>query len=194
METALREVKEYALRKPGDIDRDVLFAKLLHLEEKVRRVNHKLAKTLSFIIARFHVHKGEDYAPRLVLGLLSSKEEAAILTQEQKFLKLQKTLAKDEKDQGDRPGSGDVSSHPPLQAPQAQYPPPPPWYTGPTAYYPPWYGGGRARGRRFQPRGGRGRGAQFPAPGGCFICGAPDHFVRECPKNPNNPTSGPASQ
>lgn len=85
-ERAKRDVKDEAAKSQVDIDR--LHEKLLILDNLSRKNNHELKDKINLILSRFHIHKSRPiFAAALVLKLVCSKEEEAVLDKEQKLMK-----------------------------------------------------------------------------------------------------------
>ena len=73
-ERAKREVKEEAQKAQVNID--ILHEKLVRLEALAKKVDVAEKGTISLILGRFHVHKGQPkLAAALVLKLVSTKED-----------------------------------------------------------------------------------------------------------------------
>lgn len=85
-ERAKREVKEEAAKK--EVNTDLLHEKLVTLENLTRKTNHVDQEKTSMTLRRFHAHKSNlSFVAVLVLKLVSSKDEEAILEKEQRLMK-----------------------------------------------------------------------------------------------------------
>ena len=70
------------------MDIDILHEKLIVLENLATKRNHELKDKITLILSRFHIHKNRPaFAAALVLKLVCSKEEEAVLDKEQKLMK-----------------------------------------------------------------------------------------------------------
>jgi len=166
-ERTKRAVKEEASKTKVDID--ILHEKLIVLENLVRKRNHELKDKITLILSRFHIHKNRPtFAAALVLKLVCSKEEEAVLDKEQKLMKSFGFM--DNRDNLYNVQSMLPSSHvPPGFMGQFNHP-----------YVPP---------PRFpEHRRPRPRTQATPKLLLCFRCNKPGHFVRDCPSMP--PSSG----
>ena len=71
-----------------DVNVDLLFQKLILLEEAARKLGHKDTEKYSMLINRFHIHKSKpSFVGSLVLANLCSKMEESILSNERKLMK-----------------------------------------------------------------------------------------------------------
>ena len=85
-ERTKRAVKEEASKTKVDID--ILHEKLIAFENLARKRNHELKDKITLILSRFHIHKNRPaFAAALMLKLVCSKEEEAVLDKEQKLMK-----------------------------------------------------------------------------------------------------------
>ena len=67
---------------------DALYEKLLLLDNMARKTNNNCKERTAMIVTRFNAHKSKpSFVAALVLNLLCSKEEEAVLEKEQKLLK-----------------------------------------------------------------------------------------------------------
>ena len=65
---------------------DVLHHKLVRLEEAARRASHTSKDSFGIVLQRFTYCRGLPSVGQLILNLLSTMEEAAVLEKEGKFL------------------------------------------------------------------------------------------------------------
>ena len=85
-ERTKRAVKEEASKIKVDID--ILHEKLIVFENLARKRYHELKDKITLILSRFHIHNNRPaFAAALVLKLVCSKEEEAVLDKEQKLMK-----------------------------------------------------------------------------------------------------------
>ena len=79
-------MKEEAAKK--EVNVDLIHEKLVTLETIARKSSHGDQDKISMILRRFHAHKSNpSFMAALVLKLVSSKDEEAILEKEQRLLK-----------------------------------------------------------------------------------------------------------
>ena len=72
----------------GQVVIDSLHEKLIILDNIARKQNHDLKDKINLILSRFHIHKNKPkVAADLVLKLVCTKEEEAVLDKEHKLLK-----------------------------------------------------------------------------------------------------------
>ena len=182
VEKALREVKEYASKRATELDKDVLFEKLIYLDTTARRTDHPLKDKVSFALSRFNKYRNTEVVAQVMVGLLCTKEESALLAQEQRVLKAHKLLdAKGEKkeEKGKADKSSDSAGN---NFPQSPNPFPYPWPMWPNQDgQQGWRSGSRGRGNRGQ------RGGSTRPRGACFLCGSPSHYMRDCMKATQQP-------
>ena len=70
------------------MDIDIIHEKLFVLENLARKRNHEHKDKITLLLNRFHIHKNRPaFAAALVLKLVCSKEEEAVLDKEQKLMK-----------------------------------------------------------------------------------------------------------
>ena len=185
---ALEGVKEYVSGRPRDIDTDILYARLLKLDELAKKHGGpQVGAKVQFVLKRFLLHKGESYVAPLVLELLSTKEEAQLLSQEHKLLRNfneQKKPADNNRSAREARFDLQLTTQPSNGAGG-----PYPWFPYPhtsRVTSPPSQG---FYGQQQFGRGGmRGRGIRGKFRGGmtCFLCNGPGHIVSDCPHNPNS--------
>lgn len=135
---------------------DVLHQKLVLLESTASKINHKSKSEIAMVLACFQANKTVPaFAAKLVLKLLSTKEEEAILDKEQNLFK-QFAMAP-----MPRAWHPDMYSSGAAFGPHIMQPPFSPWNRPQ----------GLARPRMTQARGN----------GLCFRCKRPGHQIRDCP-------------
>lgn len=187
VERSLREVKEYASKKPTSIDRDVLFQKLVLFEQAARTNNHALADKATYALRRFHAHTDLDTVTQVVLAILSTKEEAALLAQEQRALKSRRLLkAKDDPADNSKPKTTpDQGFAPPPTANAAfqgyaatQWPYPNPWGQMTPQWQPRWRANNNRGWRNTRPDH---QGNSTRPRGPCYLCGQGGHYMKDCP-------------
>lgn len=147
-----REAKDEAAKGVA-VNVDILHQKLILLESLAAKVEISKKSEISMILARFQANKPTPrFAAALVLKLLSSKEEEAILDKEQKLMKqFGMSMAPGPQ----RPQLHDPVWGAPAMPTFAQWPRPP---VGPPPRFPQ---------------------ARYPAT--CFRCKKVGHMIRDCP-------------
>ncbi len=185
VDALLQDVKEYASTR--DLNPDVLYSRLVRLEETARKHNNKNRNRYHLAINRFLAQKDtlDDKAlGNLVLMLLASSDEHAMLERERKLTKRlegeEKKKAKadkhdrkdDKKEVAVKP-PGDLGTQWPMYAwpPYfpGQLPPFLPPGNMPPPYMPPPFMPQRTNFRFSGSRNGR-----------CYKCGKPGHYARSC--------------
>jgi len=173
---AVRDTRSEASRT--EVNVDVLFEKLILLDSVARKTGNQQKEKIAMLLSRFHVHRSRpSFVATLVLKLMSTKDEEAVLDKEQKLLK-SFGIAKEEKPPVTKaPTTSTVSASANVPAafswPGMPYhmPPQPFFYPGgPSAYATPRPQSSGAGTRAFRPR----------APS-CFRCHKVGHFVKDCP-------------
>lgn len=84
---AERQAKEEAGKPQAVFQPDTLQQRLIRLDEAARRVNHPNTERYNLVLQRFTHNRSAPEVGQLVLTLLSTKEESALLEKERKFLK-----------------------------------------------------------------------------------------------------------
>lgn len=161
---ASREAKEEAMKRPEMLQVDVLHQKLVRLEDCARRAGHPDREKYAIVLQRFTYFRSMPDVGQLVLSLLSTKEEAAILEKERKFLK---------KSAAPAPPPG-----PNVGGPYGFRPPANQWQH--MAHGPDFQGPAGPSGPMFRPRR-RHVGAGGPGPR-CYRCNQLGHLMRDCPE------------
>lgn len=87
VQEAEREAKEEAMKPPAQLQPDVLHQRLVRLDEAARRAAHPGVEKYNIVLQRFAFNRDSPKVGQLVLNLLSTREEAALLEKERKFLK-----------------------------------------------------------------------------------------------------------
>ncbi len=150
-ERVKREAKDEAVKGVG-VNVDILHQKLILLESLAGKMELEKKSEITMILSRFQANKASPmFAASLVLKLLSSKEEEAILDKEQRLMK---------------------------QFGMSMYPPRPqfdPSFGVPRAGSPALYGWARPAG----PPPVRQPFARRPAL--CYRCQKPGHIIKDCP-------------
>ena len=192
---AERAVKEEAMKRPEHVSLDSLHQKLVRLEDAARRAGHSSAKKYSMVLQRFTFYKSENrqQVGQLILSLLSTAEETAILEKERKFFK--STPAPPAQQHPWGPAASPFPGQPQYGGPMsppvgpAQHWGPPPQWGSPAphenGYFSPAYGAQQQRPRGSGGKRGSGRQPQQPRQGQddtFFKCKRPGHFMRDCPQ------------
>jgi len=165
------------MKRPELIQPDVLHQRLVRLDEAARRAAHPHRERYALVLRRFSYYRGLPDMGQLVLSLLSTKEEAAILEKERKFFK--KSGREDVQGANAQQGSYGWRAGPPHGASgYAQTAPSPQgspgrWHHGQLQWsqnpYPQW----QPRRRQSGPRG---RSDE------CYRCHRLGHIMRDCPQ------------
>lgn len=180
---AKKDVKEEATKR--EVNVDLIHEKLVTLETIARKSSHVDQEKISMILRHFHAHKSNpSFVAALVLKLVSSKDEEAILEKEQRLLK----HFKDQKEKSSKSETVSSSNHnanmfpfnwgfggygmmpqlmPAMPSQGSQHAPPFTHFMRPASSMP----------TKFNRQGGGNREVI------CYRCRKPGHMVRNCPTN-----------
>ena len=190
VEECLIQVKDYANLPSALMNLDILYQKFIKLDQCARAALHPKKEQFSQALAIFLRNKAEGTPGlgKLVIQLLSTREEAALLEKERKFIKGQqctstggdneKQIKQEQKEGTHNPGSTPWQIITPWHASPQQWSQPTypmsPYGAPPNFGYPPVYPAGR---------GVRGSRPRFPLrKTRCFSCNELGHLAKDCKK------------